>query len=378
MNVSLSSQGPVLCITTVHKVQWPQQVRLHSHVPHQHTASFQCHRRLRRTALSWTMEGCWRNSRCSIDHNPVHPIGDHRGRTCIARCFHCQCRRSSHSPHIRWDGDGFSVVVDAGTDVPRAAADLIKSSCKCPDVFPGIKSMCKANTIHVLVINCETTVTDITVECIWWPLLVPNDLATYICVLYTINLEGRRGAATSINVHSTESLWSGKRPQSFRTCLIAVVHVDFGHLHPASWDTLTGHAHVTVHAKRRAICAPEPVVARRSSGIEVLNFPAGSSRVAGGTSRRILGHVGGSWLLTYAWGSNVCNNFLYSSGMMFLQCTVNGSCRSQLRDGSTIYTTLNHITDLLTCIQDREHCKGSMYQRNKADLAAFYSWRTRN
>ena len=70
-------------------------------------------------------------------------------------------------------------------------------------------SMCKANTIHVVVINCETTVTEIGAECIWCPLLVANDLATYVCVLYTIKFEDCRGAASSTNVHCTESQWSG-------------------------------------------------------------------------------------------------------------------------------------------------------------------------
>ena len=36
--------------------------------------------------------------------------------------------------------------------------DFMKSSCKSPDVFPGITSMCEANTIHIVVINCETPI----------------------------------------------------------------------------------------------------------------------------------------------------------------------------------------------------------------------------
>ena len=90
------------------------------------------------------------------------------------------------TPHIGWDGDGHCAVdVGAGTDI-TTMVDLIKSSCKSPDVFPGITSMCEANTVHILVINCESTINMIGMEGIWCFLLVANDLATHTCVLYTM------------------------------------------------------------------------------------------------------------------------------------------------------------------------------------------------
>ena len=63
-------------------------------------------------------------------------------------------------PHIGWDGDGGRVIdVGAGTEsVTMDGGNLMNSSCKSPDVFPGIVSMCKANTIHIVAINCGTTI----------------------------------------------------------------------------------------------------------------------------------------------------------------------------------------------------------------------------
>ena len=158
--------------------------------------------------------------------------------------------------------------VGAGTESLRVdGGNLMNSSCKSPDVFPGITSMCEANTIHVQVINCGTAIYVIGGECIYWPLLVANDLTTRMCVSYAMKVEGCRGAATFINVLCTESLWSGEQFQSFRARVAAVVHVESGHSHPASCDPPTGPAHVTVHVNRGVTCAPEPVVARGSSGV---------------------------------------------------------------------------------------------------------------
>ena len=56
------------------------------------------------------------------------------------------------TPHIGRDGDVHWVVdVGAGTDILTIGCDdLMKSSCKCPDMFPGITSMCEANIHHQL------------------------------------------------------------------------------------------------------------------------------------------------------------------------------------------------------------------------------------
>ena len=63
------------------------------------------------------------------------------------------------TPHIGWDGDGHCVVdVGAGTDIIPMGRNLMKSSYKSPDVFPWITSMCEANTIDIVVINCETMI----------------------------------------------------------------------------------------------------------------------------------------------------------------------------------------------------------------------------
>ena len=82
--------------------------------------------------------------------------------------------------------------------------------------------------------------------------------------------------------------------------MAAVGHVESGHSHPASCDPPTGPAHVTVHVNRGVTCAPEPVVARGSSGTELLYLLARGSRVAGGASRKTqeveLGHDGGKEL----------------------------------------------------------------------------------
>ena len=181
--------------------------------------------------------------------------------------------------------------VGAGTDSLRVdGGNLMKSSCKSPDVFPGIVSMCEANTIHVQVINCQVTIYTVGFECIWWPLLVANDLTTHMCVSYAMEVEGGRGATSCTYVHCTESLWSGEQFQSCRTCVATVGHVESGHSHPVSCDPPTGPAHVTVHVNRRVTCAPEPVVARGSSGVELLYLLAGGSRVAGGASKEIQGH----------------------------------------------------------------------------------------
>ena len=90
------------------------------------------------------------------------------------------------TPHIGWDGNGHCVVdAGAGTDY-SSLVDFISSTYKSPDVFPGITSMCEANTIHILVINCQTTITVIGNKCIWCLLLVANDLTTHTCILYTM------------------------------------------------------------------------------------------------------------------------------------------------------------------------------------------------
>ena len=51
------------------------------------------------------------------------------------------------TPHIGWDGDGHRVVdVGAGTDIMTISGDdLMKSSCKSPDMLPGIASVCETN-----------------------------------------------------------------------------------------------------------------------------------------------------------------------------------------------------------------------------------------
>ena len=202
------------------------------------------------------------------------------------------------TPNIGWDGDGHRIVdVGAGTErrsVIGVVEDFMKSSCKSPDMFPGITSMCEDNAIHISVINCETTIIVVRTECIYSLLLVANDLTTHVCVSYAMKVKGCRGASSSINVHCTESLWSSQQFQSFRACVAAVGHVDFGHSHPASCDPPTGPAHVTVHVMRGVACTPEPVVVRGSSGAELLDLPAGGGRVAGGATRNTheveLGH----------------------------------------------------------------------------------------
>ena len=171
---------------------------------------------------------------------------------------------------------------------------LMKSSCKSPDMLPGIASVCEANAIHICVLNCETTIIVVSPERIWCLLLVANDLTTHVCVSYTMKVKGCRGTSSSTNVHCTESLWSSQQFQSFRACVAAVGHVDFGHSHPVSCDPPTGPAHVTVHVIRGATCTLEPVVARGSSGVELLDLPAGGGRAAGGATRNTqeveLGH----------------------------------------------------------------------------------------
>ena len=64
--------------------------------------------------------------------------------------------------------------------------------------------------------------------------------------------------------------------------MAAVGHVNFGHWHPASCDPPTRPAHITVHVNGGVACTPEPVVARGSSGAELLYLLAGDSRMAGG------------------------------------------------------------------------------------------------
>ena len=73
------------------------------------------------------------------------------------------------TPHIGWDGDG-QVAVDVGArteTIGVASDDLVKSSCKSPDMLPRITSMCEANAIHIVVINCDTTIMVVTHKCIW-------------------------------------------------------------------------------------------------------------------------------------------------------------------------------------------------------------------
>ena len=73
------------------------------------------------------------------------------------------------TPHIGWDGDGQrDVDVGAGTDkLTMGCEAFLKSSCKSPDTLPGIMSACEANAIHIVVINCATTIIAIRPECIW-------------------------------------------------------------------------------------------------------------------------------------------------------------------------------------------------------------------
>ena len=88
------------------------------------------------------------------------------------------------TPHIGWEGDGHRVVdVGAGTDsIGMSGEDLVNSNYKSPDMLPGIVSVCEANAIHIIVINCETTINVIRMESIRCLLLVANDLATHVCV----------------------------------------------------------------------------------------------------------------------------------------------------------------------------------------------------
>ena len=69
--------------------------------------------------------------------------------------------------------------VGAGTESLRVdGGNLMNSSCKSPDVFPGITSMCEANTIHVQVINCGTAIYVIGGECIYWPACLDVGICT--------------------------------------------------------------------------------------------------------------------------------------------------------------------------------------------------------
>ena len=103
------------------------------------------------------------------------------------------------TPHIGWDGNGSWVVdVGTGTDtITIGCDDLMNSSYESPDMLPGITSVCEANAIHIVVINCETTIIVVRPECIRCFLLVANDLTTHVCVSYTMKVKGCRGASTS-------------------------------------------------------------------------------------------------------------------------------------------------------------------------------------
>ena len=178
----------------------------------------------------------------------------------------------------------------------------MKCCCKGPYVFPGIMSMCEANTIYIIVINCEMTIFIIGPICIWWSLLVTDTLATAMCISYTMKVEGCRGAAMSTNVHCTESLWSGEQFQSFRTCVASVGHVDFGHTQPASCYPFTGPVHVTVHVERRVhdLYLWASSGRREQWGCSFI-LPAGRSRVTGDASRKW------SWVMM---GKTSCSNEL--------------------------------------------------------------------
>ena len=111
-------------------------------------------------------------------------------------------------PHKGWDWERDWVVnVGAGTKVLGIDCDyLMKSSCKSPDLFPGITSMSEGNTTHIVVINSDMAIIIIGPKCIWWSLLVACYLATHRCISYTMKVEDGRGAPTFTNVHYTESL----------------------------------------------------------------------------------------------------------------------------------------------------------------------------
>ena len=72
--------------------------------------------------------------------------------------------------HIGWYWErDWVVYVGAGTKVLGIDCDyLMKCSCESPYVFPGITSMCEANTIYIIVINCEMAIiVNIGPKCIW-------------------------------------------------------------------------------------------------------------------------------------------------------------------------------------------------------------------
>ena len=72
-------------------------------------------------------------------------------------------------------------------------------------VSPGTASMSYTNAINISLINGQCMVMIIWPKCIWSLLLISNDFSTHLGVFYSLDVEICRRAATSVDVHTTQS-----------------------------------------------------------------------------------------------------------------------------------------------------------------------------
>ncbi len=145
---------------------------------------------------------------------------------------------------------------------------FIWSSCKCPDVFKWIMTMCQTHSKDIASVNTTSIIKSYRNM-----FVIDNDLPTYLIVLKSLYTKCVTHTSSWCNI--TNSFRRGDQAESSGTGLTSVPRVYVGHPHPPSCLIATGSTHTAVHSHRRPRRLFDPVVARRSFKICLVHVLTG-------------------------------------------------------------------------------------------------------
>ena len=130
---------------------------------------------------------------------------------------------------------------------------------KAPYMLPWVGPMSQTITVNVCIIYCQCAIDIVRSKGVRALVLIANDFPTHSGVFYSLDVKICRRAATSIDVHSTQSFGAGQCFKPRRTCAAGVGHIDAYHFHPSSLHPTTRPLHITV-CLNRLRAALQPVV----------------------------------------------------------------------------------------------------------------------
>ena len=120
--------------------------------------------------------------------------------------------------------------------------------------------MCYAHSIHIKIIDCETSIVNISHKGKRCPMLVSSDFSTHSAVLNAVAGEGDGGATIS-NYFTAPHTITYPEAEFGGTLLDGVCHVYIRHPHPTPCGVAAVSLHVTVDLGWLSSSVSHPVVA---------------------------------------------------------------------------------------------------------------------